>query len=93
MCPRPFGEGSRDRFARALFAFVSLGLGGCVDKTPPPLWPTPPPPTLATPIGGGVATTAATATTPPPAPEPEGERVGREVSSGELGPWRPTPGG
>lgn len=34
-----------------LLPFVLFGLAGCVDKTPPPLWPTPPPPPMATPIG------------------------------------------
>lgn len=43
---------------------------GCVDKSPPPLWPSPPPPSLAQPIGRPtgwqVARTSSDA--PPPVP-------------------------
>lgn len=52
---RPSGPNPRRSPAGVLAAlfgpFVLLGLAGCVDKTPPPLWPTPPPPPMATPIG------------------------------------------
>ncbi len=79
------GEGSRDLFARALFAFVTVALAGCVDKTPPPLWPTPPPPTLARPIGEverPEAAGPARPTDPPPPADP----------GPAPGPWQPATG-
>lgn len=49
---RPSGPSPRRRtFAVLVVLLGSVAFGGCVDKTPPPLWPTPPPPPMATPIG------------------------------------------
>ena len=68
---------------------LASATGGCVDKTPPPLWPTPPPPPMATPIGEPAqAETAAPATSP----EDSGDEVTastREPPPGGLGPWQP----
>lgn len=35
---------------RGVLLALALWTGGCVDKAPPPMWPTPPPPRVATPI-------------------------------------------
>lgn len=49
---RPSGPSSRRSTRSVLVVLLGLlAFGGCVDKTPPPLWPTPPPPPIATPIG------------------------------------------
>lgn len=81
------------------------GLVGCVDKTPPPLWPTPPPPPLATPIGisdappepaapGGVgersdAPPASSREAPREQPDASPAPAPAAGSSGQLGPWQP----
>jgi hypothetical protein len=51
--PRRLTDGPSPRRRAASVAAALLGLvaSGCVDKTPPALWPSPPPPPMATPIG------------------------------------------
>jgi hypothetical protein len=66
---------------------VSAGFIGCVDKTPPPLWPTPPPPPLATPIGEP----AYASTKPEPEPVAVTPATVPDVPPGTLGPWQPGP--
>ena len=81
------------RPAAAVCALVLAGawcLSGCVDRTPPPLWPTPPPPPLAEPIGDPVQVDVAA----PPRPEPDDDAADDEASApqpGGLGPWQPEP--
>jgi hypothetical protein len=90
-------------FALGLVAF-GLALGACVDKTPPPLWPTPPPPPMATPIGlperpataaGGPsreAEQAPEASTGAANPAPGASLAEPEQGPeqpGALGPWQP----
>ena len=86
-------QGSRDLVTRAFAVFALVALSGCVDKTPPPLWPTPPPPTLAQPIGvaaragqgdGGGPGGAVAPAVPPASESPD-------VAPDGLGPWQPTP--
>lgn len=71
-------------------AGAALLTGACVDKTPPPLWPTPPPPTLAEPLG----VTPRISEPPPAEPEAaEPEAAAPATSPGDpIGPWRPRPG-
>lgn len=105
---RPSGPNSRRTPAGVLAAlfgpFVLLALVGCVDKTPPPLWPTPPPPSMATPIGvterpvsagGGQGSADEEASMKPAVASPA---VGVDAAHqpeappqqpGALGPWQP----
>ncbi|MDC0715447.1 hypothetical protein POL25_01000 [Nannocystis sp. bb15-2] len=86
--------------------FVLLAVTGCVDKTPPPLWPTPPPPPMATPIGvperpvsaaGGQGDAHEDESMKPAASGPTGPvdaLAGPEIpleQPGALGPWQPAP--
>jgi hypothetical protein len=83
--------------ARAIAAgvlyFFFTSLTACVDKTPPPLWPTPPPPTLAEPLGAR-PTILKPAVAPAAAPdEPAASPAPAEAPAGDpLGPWQPAPG-
>jgi hypothetical protein len=71
-------------------AVAALLTGACVDKTPPPLWPTPPPPTLAEPLGVKPRISETPASAEPAAVEPAAAPA---TSPGDpIGPWRPRPG-
>lgn len=71
--------------SRTLLALASAGLlAGCVDKTPPPLWPTPPPPTLAEPIGGWAERDV-------PSPKKPAEKDAPPGPTDPVGPWMPRP--
>jgi hypothetical protein len=78
------------RSSRAPGALLALALAasglafGCVDKSPPPLWPSPPPPSVASPIGrpvgGQTAALAPTSEAPPDAARPASELPTTEPS-------------
>ncbi|WAS97566.1 hypothetical protein [Nannocystis punicea] len=106
---RPSGPNSRRSTAGVLAAlfgpFVLLALTGCVDKTPPPLWPTPPPPPMATPIGvperaasggGGQPGEHEDASMKPESAAPAVDAPAAHEPErspeqpGALGPWQPT---
>jgi len=74
--------------SRALLALAVFGpLAGCVDKTPPPLWPTPPPPTLAAPIGGW---TERDVPVKPAAEKSDAPELPPRTAD-PVGPWTPRP--
>lgn len=98
----PSGPSSRrSTFAVLVVLLGSVAFGGCVDKTPPPLWPTPPPPPMATPIGlperpaaGQGGEHEADLTGPEVAAPPEAavaEPAKSPEQPGALGPWQPGP--
>jgi hypothetical protein len=90
--PRSSQQGPRDLVTRAFVVFALVALSSCVDKTPPPLWPTPPPPTLAVPIGVVTAPETAAVQSGPGSAPAAASPVPAEPDPGGLGPWRPEPG-
>ena len=82
-------QGPRDLVTRPFVVLALVALSSCVDKTPPPLWPTPPPPTLAVSIGAAPETAAGQSG---PGSAPAASPVPAEPEPGGLGPWRPEPG-